>query len=157
MWGDRAYHTVLIAVLLLPGFVVSVDAQRSKAGRQEQRGVNVVPAVPAPHTAERHTALVIGNSSYAEGPLANPVNDATDMANFSNRWALPSHSSAMRLSGACALPLRSSAKSYVPEWSGSSILRGMGCRSKERITSCRSEHGLLEKFLNPVLFYPLIL
>jgi caspase domain-containing protein len=82
MWGDRAYHTVLIAVLLLPGFVVSADAQRSKAGRQEQRGVNVGPAASAPHTAERRTALVIGNSSYAEGPLANPVNDATDMANI---------------------------------------------------------------------------
>ena len=82
MWGDRACHTVLIAVLLLPGFVVSADAQRSKAGRQEQRGVNVVPAASAPHTAERRTALVIGNSSYAEGPLANPVNDATDMANI---------------------------------------------------------------------------
>jgi hypothetical protein len=32
-------------------------------------------------TAERRTALVIGNSSYAESPLANPVNNATDIAN----------------------------------------------------------------------------
>jgi formylglycine-generating enzyme required for sulfatase activity len=82
MRGDRTYHTVLTAVLLLLGFVVSVDAQHSKAGRQELRGVNVVPAVPTPPTDERRTALVIGNSAYAEGPLANPVNDATDMANI---------------------------------------------------------------------------
>lgn len=82
MRGDRTYHTVLTAVWPLLGFVVSVDAQHSKAGRQEPRGVNVVPAVPAPPTDERRTALVIGNSAYAEGPLANPVNDATDMANI---------------------------------------------------------------------------
>src|SRR5262245_10029234 len=29
--------------------------------------------------AEPRIALVIGNSAYAEGPLANPVNDARDM------------------------------------------------------------------------------
>ena len=82
MCGHKASHTVLITVLLLLGVVVSVEAQRSKSGRQEQRGGNVVPAVPAPPTAaERRTALVIGNSAYAEGPLANPVHDATDMAN----------------------------------------------------------------------------
>ena len=32
------------------------------------------------HAAERRVALVIGNSAYAEKPLRNPVNDATDMA-----------------------------------------------------------------------------
>lgn len=31
-------------------------------------------------TAERRTALVIGNGSYASSPLSNPVNDATDLA-----------------------------------------------------------------------------
>ena len=100
MCGHKASHTVLITVLLLLGVVVSVDAQRSKSGRQEQRGVNVVPATPAPPTAECRTALVMGNSAYAEGPLANPVNDATDMANAnpSSRWALPSHSCAMWIS-----------------------------------------------------------
>jgi len=30
--------------------------------------------------SEQRTALVIGNSSYAAGPLKNPVNDATDIA-----------------------------------------------------------------------------
>ena len=80
MYGHKAYHTVLITVWLLLVVVGSVSAQRSKSGRQEQRGVNVVPAVPAPPPVERRAALVIGHSAYAEGPLANPVNDATDMA-----------------------------------------------------------------------------
>src|SRR5258708_426402 len=82
MRGHQASHTALITpLLLLLVAVVSVDAQNRKPGRQEQRGVNVVPAVPMPPTAERRTALVIGNSAYAESPLANPVNDATDIAN----------------------------------------------------------------------------
>ncbi|MBI4640978.1 MAG: caspase family protein [Candidatus Tectomicrobia bacterium] len=39
------------------------------------------PAGSGPPGAERRKlALVIGNSSYEVGPLANPVNDATDMA-----------------------------------------------------------------------------
>src|SRR5262249_51360612 len=81
MRGHQASHTALITpLLLLLVAVVSVDAQSRKSGRQEQWGVTVVPAAPAPHTAERRAALVIGNSAYAEGPLANPVNDATDMA-----------------------------------------------------------------------------
>ncbi len=81
MCGHRASHTALLpSLLLLLVAVVSVDAQSRKPGRQEQRGVNVVPAVPTPPTAERRTALVIGNSSYTERPLANPVNDATDIA-----------------------------------------------------------------------------
>lgn len=82
MRGHTAYHTALItSLLLLLVTVVSVDAQSKKSGRQEQRGATVGPAVPTPSTAERHIALVIGNSSYAESPLANPVNDATDTAN----------------------------------------------------------------------------
>jgi formylglycine-generating enzyme required for sulfatase activity len=81
MRGYQASHTTLITpLLLLLVAVVSVDAQSRKSGRQEQRGVTVLPAAPAPPMAERRTALVIGNSAYAEGPLANPVNDATDMA-----------------------------------------------------------------------------
>src|SRR5712691_9459716 len=82
MRGHRASHTALIpSLLLLLVAVVSVDAQSRKSDRPEQRGGNVVPAVPASPTAERRTALVIGNSAYAESPLANPVNDATDIAN----------------------------------------------------------------------------
>ncbi len=80
--GHKAYHTALIASLLLLLVAgVSVDAQSRKSGRQEPRGGTVASAVSVPPTAERRTAVVIGNSFYAEGPLANPVNDATDMAN----------------------------------------------------------------------------
>jgi formylglycine-generating enzyme required for sulfatase activity len=35
---------------------------------------------PRKPASEPHIALVIGNGAYAEGPLANPVNDARDMA-----------------------------------------------------------------------------
>jgi formylglycine-generating enzyme required for sulfatase activity len=81
MRDHQASHTALItSLLLLLVAIISVNAQSRKSGRQEQRGVNVVPTVPAPPTAERRIALVIGNSSYAASPLANPVNDAIDIA-----------------------------------------------------------------------------
>lgn len=41
--------------------------------------VDVVSHTPLPLTSKR-IALVIGNAAYAEKPLVNPVNDATDMA-----------------------------------------------------------------------------
>lgn len=37
-------------------------------------------STPAHTATERRTALVIGNSNYADGRLKNPVNDATDIA-----------------------------------------------------------------------------
>jgi formylglycine-generating enzyme required for sulfatase activity len=40
----------------------------------------LVAAMACPVLAAKRTALVIGNSNYAASPLANPVNDATDMA-----------------------------------------------------------------------------
>ena len=39
-----------------------------------------VPALAQTDVAERRVALVIGNAAYKTGPLANPVNDAKDMA-----------------------------------------------------------------------------
>jgi len=36
--------------------------------------------LPATAMAQRRTALVIGNATYAQEPLRTPVNDATDMA-----------------------------------------------------------------------------
>ena len=80
MYGHKASHTVLMTVVLLLGVVASVGAQRSKSGTQEPRDVVVAPATSPSPPAERRTALVIGNAAYTEGPLANPVNDATDMA-----------------------------------------------------------------------------
>jgi uncharacterized caspase-like protein len=42
----------------------------------QQRTLNIAPAVPT----EQRVALVIGNSSYTEARLKNPMNDATDIA-----------------------------------------------------------------------------
>ena len=41
-----------------------------------QRNLAVTPG----QGAEQRVALVIGNSAYKESPLANPVNDASDIA-----------------------------------------------------------------------------
>lgn len=40
----------------------------------------ILITTPAHTATERRTALVIGNSNYADGRLKNPVNDATDIA-----------------------------------------------------------------------------
>ncbi len=45
---------------------------------QNDRGA--VPILSANDRSEVRTALVIGNSAYAEAPLSNPVNDAADVA-----------------------------------------------------------------------------
>lgn len=46
----------------------------------EQRNLAIKESSPASPTVERRVALVIGNSAYRNGPLKNPVNDATDIA-----------------------------------------------------------------------------
>ncbi len=51
----------------------------SKALSQENR--NVKPVIVSLQDANQRTALIIGNAAYKESPLANPVNDAQDMAN----------------------------------------------------------------------------
>jgi len=38
-----------------------------------------IALLTGPAQAERRVALVIGNSAYAESPLANPINDARDV------------------------------------------------------------------------------
>ena len=80
MCRHTASHTVLMTVVLLLGVVASVGAQRSTSGPPEPRDVVVAPATSPSPPADRRTALVIGNAAYTEAPLANPVNDATDMA-----------------------------------------------------------------------------
>ena len=45
----------------------------------------VLVLLAAPAQAERRTALVIGNGNYSAGPLANPSNDARDMAGVLKR------------------------------------------------------------------------
>src|SRR5258706_13354948 len=54
------WRIFLAVVVALPGLA---DAQRNLVVAGEQR-----------------VALVIGNGSYKDSPLANPVNDATDIA-----------------------------------------------------------------------------
>ncbi len=45
-----------------------------------QQDRNLKLAGPTPSKAEQRVALIIGNGAYAQGSLANPVNDARDMA-----------------------------------------------------------------------------
>jgi uncharacterized caspase-like protein len=80
MCRPKACQTVVLLIVLLLGVVASAGAPRSKSGTQKQRDVTLEPPTSTLPTAERRTALVIGNAAYAEGRLANPVNDATDMA-----------------------------------------------------------------------------
>lgn len=67
------------SVFPLVVFSFSVLSPFAAAG-QDTRQLERVNTGPAKLTAEKRTALVIGNYSYATSPLANPVNDATDMA-----------------------------------------------------------------------------
>ena len=61
----RIVALCVAAVLVVASFPTVAQGQRN-------------PAASAP-TGER-VALVIGNAAYKQSPLANPVNDATDMA-----------------------------------------------------------------------------
>ena len=80
MCRHTASHTVLMTVVLLLGVGACGGAQRSTSGTHEPRDVVGAPATSPTPPADRRTALVIGNAAYPEAPLANPVNDATDMA-----------------------------------------------------------------------------
>ena len=42
-------------------------------------------AASSPHQTQYRRALLIGNAAYADAPLRNPVNDATDMADILRR------------------------------------------------------------------------
>jgi len=60
----------LIALLLIPMSVQSQSAQLDERGLTQRKT----------DKAEQHFALVIGNSSYADAPLKNSVNDARGIA-----------------------------------------------------------------------------
>lgn len=64
--------------LKISWFIVSmvlfVLAMPNDCQSREPRGVGIIT------TKERRIALVIGNGDYKQAPLANPVNDANDMA-----------------------------------------------------------------------------
>jgi Caspase domain len=74
-WGAIALSVQLLSVLLLPriGLANSYQGSLSK--------IVIAQALGAQNTAqkERRTALVIGNSAYPVGGLANPTNDAADL------------------------------------------------------------------------------
>src|SRR5262249_43810324 len=72
MCRPKACQTVVLLIVLLLGVVASAGAPRSKSGTQKQRDVTLEPPTSTLPTAERRTALVIGNAAYAEGRLANP-------------------------------------------------------------------------------------
>lgn len=63
----RAYAGCLLFFLFLP---ITVCAQSNRQLRQDRND----------QTGEKRIALVIGNGSYSDVPLKNPVNDAQDMS-----------------------------------------------------------------------------
>ena len=67
-------HSVLPFVMVAASFLICWQTPASGA---QERGQGVRKNMVG---AEPRIALVIGNAAYAEGPLANPVNDARDMA-----------------------------------------------------------------------------
>jgi tetratricopeptide (TPR) repeat protein len=78
---ETACRSILITVCLLFVCTALGSPQSGKHEQQDPRGVTVVPAAPTATTSERRVALVIGNAAYQHTtPLANPVNDAQDMA-----------------------------------------------------------------------------
>jgi hypothetical protein len=70
--APRAWRGAGIVLGLLALLLAGPAAQS-----QQQVEASPAPAQPAP---EPRLALVIGNSAYKDAPLANPVNDAQDMA-----------------------------------------------------------------------------
>ncbi len=64
---------MLVAAALLAAMLTPAHAQ----GTKEAATAVEAPAAPA---AETRLALVIGNAAYKDAPLANPVNDARDVA-----------------------------------------------------------------------------
>lgn len=76
-----ACRSVLITVCLLFVCTALSSAQSDTRRQQEPRGLPAVPATPPAPASERRIALVIGNAAYQyTPPLANPVNDAQDIA-----------------------------------------------------------------------------
>ena len=61
-------------------------AKPPKAGQAVPLGAGPPPGVAAsPSGTPNRRALVIGNAAYSNSPLANPVNDATDLATLLRR------------------------------------------------------------------------
>jgi len=67
----RLTRLMVVGAALLAAILAPTHAQETKQSPVE------TPAAP---TAETRLALVIGNAAYKDAPLANPVNDARDIA-----------------------------------------------------------------------------
>jgi tetratricopeptide (TPR) repeat protein len=73
-------HLITLFAVVLAGFCFCWPAPKLLAQADRQvRGQGPRNTAPA-GDAEPRIALVIGNAAYSEGALANPVNDARDMA-----------------------------------------------------------------------------
>src|SRR5262245_29599093 len=73
-------HLIALLAVVLAGFYFCWPTPKLLAQADRQvRGQGPRNTAPA-GDAEQRVALVIGNAAYAEGTLANPVNDARDMA-----------------------------------------------------------------------------
>jgi hypothetical protein len=72
------YSAFVLAVLA--AYSLYISPLRHVAAQTNDRSMQVKSAL----TSERRVALVIGNSTYKDSPLLNPVNDARDMARTLN-------------------------------------------------------------------------
>ena len=67
MYLGRLVLTLLCVIALMPQMI---------SHAQQDRALNITPQ----SASERRIALIIGNGTYAQGSLTNPVNDARDIA-----------------------------------------------------------------------------
>lgn len=85
-WGGHGWRAggpegssprrVLAVVPVLPLLALALTLVVAYSAVAQDRAVRIAP----PPASETRVALVIGNSTYKDAPLKNPVNDATDMA-----------------------------------------------------------------------------
>ncbi|MFD0666078.1 caspase family protein, partial [Ramlibacter sp. MAHUQ-53] len=79
----RPVTRAALALLAGAGLAIPVPAQNAPGAGADRNLVIALPAPPAPvvaPSAARRVALVIGNASYKDAPLTNPVNDARAIA-----------------------------------------------------------------------------
>src|SRR5437773_285918 len=81
MCRPNIFWSVMLMTVLLFAGLAPVDAASRKRGQQDQNAVRPTSEARVKAAGdERRVALVIGNAAYADSPLKNPANDATDMA-----------------------------------------------------------------------------
>lgn len=68
--------TILFIIMIIPGFTLKAESQSKRTQGNRKFGLKE----EANKTITKRVALVIGNSTYRESVLKNPINDAQDMA-----------------------------------------------------------------------------